>query len=296
MEEVSYYPGCSLGATARDYEDSLVEAAALLGIKLVELPDWNCCGATAGHSLDHRVALNLAARNLALAIDRPQPLVVPCALCFNRLKTAQAELRESSDLVIEEIARLGTDYDRVQVIELNKFLTTPEILLRAEANRKTSLSGLRPVCYYGCQGQRPPKVTGNLEYENPQGLDRLLAALGAEVLDWPFKTDCCGASHAMARPDVIFTLVGKLYDRALSVGANCVVTGCQMCQANLDMYQTEIAREMGREIYLPVLYFTELLALALGSKDIGRCFNRHLVSPKELFSKAELPRYIQEKL
>ena len=282
MIEVSYYPGCSLEATARDYAESVAGAAELLEIKLVELPDWNCCGATAGHSLDHRITLNLGARNLGLAIGRPQPVVVPCALCFNRLKSAQAELLKDVSLVTPEIARLGTDYGRVEVVELNSFLTSPELVALAEEKKVRDLEGLRPVCYYGCQGQRPPRVTGRSDYENPQGIDRLLSALGAEVKDWPFKTDCCGASHAVPRPDIVYRLVGHLYDRALEYGANCIVTGCQMCQANLDMYQQEIAAEMGREVYLPVFYFTELLGLALGHRDASRWLGRHFVSPKDL--------------
>jgi len=288
VREVSYYPGCSLEATARDYEESIEGTAELLDLKLVEITDWNCCGATAGHSLDHRVALNLSARNLALAARGPQPTVVPCALCFNRMKTAQAELLADDSLVTEEIGALGRDYGQVQVTELNEFLTTPEMIGLIQSKKVRDLTGLKPVCYYGCQGQRPPKITGNKEYEHPTGLDRLVRALGGEVIDWSFKTDCCGASHSIPRPDIVFTLVGKLYQRALEVGANCVVTGCQMCQANLDMYQTEIAAELGREVYLPVFYFTELIGLALGHQKTGRWLKRHLVSPRELLGAAGL--------
>ena len=288
MIEVGYYPGCSLEATARDYAESVAGAAELLDIRLVELPDWNCCGATAGHSLDHRLALNLGARNLALAASGPQPVVVPCALCFNRLKSAQVELVEGASQLTPEIARLGTDFKAVDVLELNEYLTSPDMIARAEARRVKDLKGLRPVCYYGCQGQRPPKVTGRTDYEDPNGLDRLLKALGAEVADWQFKCDCCGASHAVPRPDILDVLVGKLYDRALRAGANCIVTGCQMCQANLDMYQTRIARNMGREVYLPVFYFTELLGLALGHGDVFRWLKRHFVDPARLLAECGL--------
>ena len=266
MVEVSYYPVCSLEATARDYAESVAGVAELLDIKLMEIPDWNCCGATAGHSLDHRISLNLSARNLGLSLNQPQPIVVPCALCFNRLKSAQKELIEDHSAVTPEIARLGTDYDRVEVVELNNYLTSPEIMALIEKRKVTSLNGLRPVCYYGCQGQRPPGVTDREDYEHPEGLDRLLKLLGAEVKEWSFKTDCCGASHSLARPDIVFTLVGRLYNHALEAGANCIVTGCQMCQANLDLYQEEISKEMNREVYLPVFYFTELLGVALGHR------------------------------
>ncbi|MBW2053199.1 MAG: hypothetical protein JRI85_13290 [Deltaproteobacteria bacterium] len=147
---------------------------------------------------------------------------------------------------------------------------------------------MKPVCYYGCQGQRPPKITKHPNPENPMGLDNLMSALGAEVRDWSFKTDCCGASHSLARPDILYKMVGDLYRRALEAGANCFVTGCQMCQANLDLYQKEIAAEMGEEVYLPAFYFTELIGLALGHKDAKRWLHRHMVNPKALLSEANL--------
>ncbi|MCF8041670.1 MAG: CoB--CoM heterodisulfide reductase iron-sulfur subunit B family protein [Desulfarculaceae bacterium] len=297
MPEVSYYPGCSLEATAKDYAESVEGVCEALDIELRELPDWNCCGASAAHSLDHRAALNLGARNLALAAQGPSPLVVPCALCYNRLASARHELLEGDDLVIDEIKALGGGYAGVEVVELNDYLSSPEVTALAK-QRATDLdlSGLKAVCYYGCQGQRPPAVTGKADYENPQGLDRLLGALGVTVMDWPFKTDCCGASHSVPRPDLVFTLVAKLYKRALDQGANCIVTGCQMCQANLDMYQEEIAKQMGKQVYLPVLYFTEVMGLALGIDETPKWLKRHLVSPKGLLEKAQLPRQTWERL
>ena len=160
------------------------------------------------------------------------------------------------------------------------------MIARIESLKKRDLSGLKAVCYYGCQGQRPPKITGRQDYEHPQGLDNLLRALGAEIFDWSFKTDCCGASHSVPRPDIVDRLVGRLYEKALDAGANCIVTGCQMCQGNLDMYQARIAKSIGRDVYLPVLYFTELIGLALGHGDVGKWMKRHMVSPEPLLAAA----------
>jgi heterodisulfide reductase subunit B len=213
---------------------------------------------------------------------------VPCALCFNRLKAGQHQLaRGGAAELLPEVAGLG-DPAAARVEELNSFLAADEMAGRIKGLQKRSLGGLRPAVYYGCQGQRPPAVTGHPSPENPTGLDRLLASLGAEVVDWPFKTDCCGASHSVARPDLVHALVGRLYTAALERGANCLVTGCQMCQANLDLYQQEIAAELGREVYLPVLYFTELVGLALGHARAGRWLGRHLVSPAPLLAEAGL--------
>jgi heterodisulfide reductase subunit B len=144
------------------------------------------------------------------------------------------------------------------------------------------LTGLKAVGYYGCLASRPPDVTGKVDYENPEDLERLLQVLQAEPLDWSFKTDCCGAGLAMSRPDLIDTLVGRLYDRALAAGAECFVVACQMCQANLDLSQGRIAKKTGNKYYLPVFYFTELIGLALKHPETEGWLARHLVDPRPL--------------
>lgn len=288
MKKVSYYPGCSLKASAHDYAESIAGVVALLDIKLVEVPDWNCCGATAGHSLNLKASLNLAARNLAIARRGPQPLLVPCALCFNRLKSAQAELAHNQAALIPEVAVLGGDCQAVRVREFNDFLSSPEMLVNIENRKVRDLAGLKVVCYYGCQGQRPPKITGRPQYENPTGMDRLLGMLGAEVLDWPAKTDCCGASHAVPRLDIVHALAGRLFSQALERGAQVIVTGCQMCQANLDLYQPEIAGQLKWPLNMPIFYFTEFIGLALGHPRAERWLKRHMVDPRPLLKQAGL--------
>ena len=121
-----------------------------------------------------------------------------------------------------------------------------------------------------------------MDYENPEDLEQLLQVLQAEPLDWSFKTDCCGAGLAMSRPDLIDTLVGRLYDRAVAAGAECFVVACQMCQANLDLSQGRIAKKTGKNYYLPVFYFTELIGLALGHPEAAGWLARHLVDPRPL--------------
>ncbi len=278
MPTVGYYPGCSLEGTARDYAASIEEVSRRIGIELVELDDWSCCGATAAHSLDHELAIALPARNLLLAQQQGlEDLTAPCALCFNRLKTAEKELKKNPPQDPASAAGLT-----VRVWDLVDYFSRPDILEEIERRIVRPLEGLRAVCYYGCMVNRPPKVTDASAWENPTNMDRLVQVLGATVLDWPFKTDCCGASHAVARPDLVTALVGKLFRRALDQGANCLVVSCQMCHANLDLYQERIARAEQLPLPMPVFYFTDLIGLALGESSARDWMRRHRVDPEPL--------------
>jgi heterodisulfide reductase subunit B len=272
--KVSYYPGCSLEGTAADYAASIAAITPLMNVELAELEDWNCCGASAAHSINHQLSLELPTRNLALARKTGLDLVVPCALCFNRLKAAE-KAEPHGD-------QPAPPTNGGKVWDLLEFLTQKSFLTMLSQKIARPLTGLKAVGYYGCLASRPPEVTGKVDYENPEELEKLLQVLQAEPLDWSFKTDCCGAGLAMSRPDLIDTLVGRLYDRALATGAQCFVVACQMCQANLDMSQGRIAKKTGKAYYLPVFYFTELIGLALGHPDTGGWLARHLVDPRPL--------------
>ena len=281
--KVSYYPGCSLEHSAKDYEESIETVAALLDVQLEEVPDWNCCGATAAHSINEQLALALPARNLVNAEVKGQDVVVPCALCFNRLKVAEHAL------LGPDAATLGLDYQgKIKVWDLLDYLTQEPVLAQIKGKLKKPLGGLKTVCYYGCVVARPPKITNRRDYENPTNMDRLLKDLGANPYPWSYKTDCCGAGFTISRPDIIDTLVQKLYDRALEAGAECFVVSCQMCQANLDIPQERIGKKAGKKYYLPVLYFTELIGLALGHPDVKTWFSRHFVDPVPLLQRKGL--------
>jgi heterodisulfide reductase subunit B len=145
--------------------------------------------------------------------------------------------------------------------------------------RVKPLSGLKVACYYGCLTVRPPKVTGIREYENPQHMDRLMKCLGADPIPWSYKTDCCGASLVMTRTDIVRKLNDRLLSMAMEAEADCLVTGCPMCQANLDTRQEELEKETGKKYHLPILYFTELMGLALGHRDAKKWFGRHITDP-----------------
>jgi heterodisulfide reductase subunit B len=278
MMKVTYYPGCSLEGTAADYAASISGIAPLLEVELVELYDWNCCGASSAHSLNADLALQLPARNLALAAKAGRrDVVAPCALCFNRLKTAEKAL-QGPDAV-----SLGVAYEGdLKIWDLLDYLTQ-DAFLEALAPKVTHpLLNLQAVCYYGCLAARPPAVTDKADYENPRNMERLLEVLKASPLDWSLKTDCCGAGLAMAQPEIIDTLVQRLYERALATGAECFVVSCQMCQANLDLAQERISQKFGKDYYLPVFYFTELIGLATGHADAPKWLARHLVDPMPL--------------
>lgn len=282
--QVSYYPGCSLEHSARDYNESIFGVARLLGLELAEVDDWNCCGATAAHSINDYLALALPARNLVRAERQGRDVVVPCALCFNRLKAAEKALRGN------KAKALGLEYQgKIKVWDLLDYLTQPAMLAVIKEKLVKPLQGLKAVAYYGCLVARPPKITDHQEdYEDPQNMDRLLKLLGADPYPWSYKTDCCGAGFTISRPDIIDTLVQRLYDRALEAGAECFVVSCQMCQANLDLPQERISRQAGKQYYLPVLYFTELLGLALGHPEVRTWLSRHFVDPEPLLRRRGL--------
>jgi heterodisulfide reductase subunit B len=150
------------------------------------------------------------------------------------------------------------------------------------------LSGLKAVCYYGCLPVRPPKLTGIKNYEDPQHMDRLIKQLGVEPIQWSYKTDCCGASLMVTRMDVFLQLIGKILSKAKESGADCVVVGCSMCQMNLDTRQEDLERELGKNFDIPILFYTELMGLAMGHPDAGKWFKRHFKDPVGVLSAREL--------
>ena len=272
----TYYPGCSLEGTAKDYAESILGICQVLGIELEEIPDWNCCGATAAHSINHRAGIALAARTLNLAAEMPHSdMLVPCPMCFNRLKTAADALGR------DQVDRYGlTLSDSIPKIwDLAAFFSQEKMLQDLARKIQTPLQGLKTVCYYGCMANRPPDITGAADFEDPQALDRIVAKLGGTAIPWPYKTDCCGASQALSLEDIETRLVEKLLHMARRVGAQAIVVSCQMCQANLDMYAVRAGGDSAKASALPIYYFTELIGLALGVKGVKKWLARHMTDP-----------------
>ena len=265
----AFYPGCSMEGTARDYQLSTLAVAKVLGIDLPEIPDWICCGSTAAHSSDPLLAAALPAQSLLAAKKMPSDggqtkVAVACAACFSRLKIANLEIAAHPEVRTQVAQALGSDYDgAIPVLHLLEILAR-EIGPKAIAAKvKRRLNGLKVVCYYGCLLSRPPQVAFD-DVENPTLMDQLLNAVGAEALDWPHKTECCGASCSITEPAIVQELGEKILSMAKAAGADCIVTACPLCQLNLDMRQKDIENKYGQHYALPVFYFTQLLGLALG--------------------------------
>ncbi len=249
---LAFYPGCSLEGMASDYAESIEAVFRRLEVDLVEIEDWSCCGATAAHSLSEAMAVALPARNIAAAEKLGLDIVVPCANCFNRMRFSQVMIEKG----IYDVPWPVTG--KIKIHDMTRLLAEEKMLDKISQGTVRPLSGLKLVSYYGCQMVRPPRITGFTDYENPQTLDRLAAAVGAEALDWSYKTTCCGASIGIGRRDIQETLTRKLLIKARQAGAEAIVVSCPLCQANLDLIQ---AKESGPAT--PVFYFTELLRLAL---------------------------------
>ncbi|HEY49699.1 MAG TPA: heterodisulfide reductase subunit B [Dehalococcoidia bacterium] len=280
----SYYPGCSQLATAEEYDVSARLVSRKLGIELRELEDWICCGASAAHSTDHWLSLALPAHTLKQAEEAGLPLAVPCAMCFSRLKFALHELenKETRDIVshiIEKELSTAVAVEPMLKILADESLPIPVV---------KPLSGLKVACYYGCLLVRPPEVVKFDNAENPQTMERLMQRLGAEPINWGLKTACCGAGVAFPRLDVVLKLSYRLLSLIKASGADCVAVACPMCHANLDMYQKDMKAKFGEKLDLPVLYFTQLMGLALGFSPKELLLNKHITNPLPMLRKKEL--------
>jgi heterodisulfide reductase subunit B2 len=283
---VAYYPGCSLHSTGIEFDISTRAACEAIDLRLIEPRGWVCCGSSAAHRTDPAAAVRLPLENLAIIEQSGfDEVTMPCAACFNRHKAALHEMREAPAAKAEAEQAVGYAYqDTVEVTTLIEAMLQHVGAEAVAAKVKRSLAGLRVVCYYGCLLTRPPEVTGAEHPENPTDMDTLVAALGAEVVDWSYKTCCCGAAHSLTRPDIVLKLSHDLLDHAREAGADVIAVACPLCHANLDARQFQ----MGLDEPLPVLYFTQLMCLALDLPDKAAALNKNLVDPRPLLAEKGL--------
>jgi len=283
----SYFPGCSSSeGGAKAYGQTAQEVSKVLDARLVELEDWNCCGSTPSSSVDELGSFCLVSRDLALAEKKGLDMVTPCSACYVIFNQANASLKEYPKLkakVDQALAAANLEYHgTVKVRHLLEVLVNDVGYDAIRAKVVKNLGGLKVAPYYGCQIVRPQ--TGFDHPENPQSLDRLIASLGGEPTRFPLKTRCCGGSLIISEEGLALDLMRKLFDSAVSNGAQCLVTVCPLCQTNLDAYQSRVNRQFNTSFHLPVLFFTQLMGLALGLNDDDLCLKTNIVSPKELLA------------
>lgn len=293
-----YYPGCALKGTGRAYEESVLAIFAALDVELEELADWNCCGATAYMSIDEMKSFALAARNLALAEQQDSPettLVAPCSGCYLVLTKAQHYLQEYPDVgrtIDQALREAQLNYSRRVHIRHPLDILVNDIGLQAIASKvQRPLSGLKVACYYGCQIVRPYAAFD--DQVNPMTMDQLMRALGAETVDWPLKTRCCGGSLIGTVPDVGLPLSYILLKEAQKRGADVVATACPLCQFNLECYQDQMGQRYKERMQFPVAYFSQLVGLALGLPERKLGMQRLFVPLKRELVASEGGQYVR---
>lgn len=281
--EFSYYPGCSLHATGIEYDASTRAVFEALGVRLFELNDWVCCGASSAHSTSGELAINLPAVNIAIAQEAGRgDLVAPCAACFNRTKAADYVLRHDAARRAQIEDAVDFKYTGGVRVRNPLDVVINDIGLETVAGKVTrSLKGLKVVSYYGCLLVRPPKL---VEFDNPEHpivMNRILQTLGADVKEWSYAVDCCGGSASLPRADIATKLVTGLADHAREAGAEAIVTACPLCQMNLEMRQANRPQ-------VPIFYFTELMGLAFGLPGVPGWLSKHLIEPTGVLKAAGL--------
>jgi len=266
MKEFAYFPGCSLEKMAVSYHTSAIETTKKLGIKLRELDDWNCCGSTTYFYIDELLAYTLCARNLAIAEKTGLDVVAPCSACYKNMFFTAAHLKKDPDLAehvnfaLEEDDLHFNGTIRVKhLIEVFAQDIGPEQL---KSKVTKPLEGVKVATYYGCQINRPQKDKEDVE--NPMYFEELMTSIGATAVSYPLKMRCCGGSLILSSRTAALAMVRNLLQSAIDAGASVIATACPMCQNNLECYQQQVNLEFGTKYSLPIIYFTQLIGLALG--------------------------------
>jgi heterodisulfide reductase subunit B len=275
--KIGYFPGCSLQGSSRDFAESLTVVTRALGIELLEIPEWNCCGASSAHMTDHLLSIALPANVLAKAARAGMnEVVAPCASCYSRLVIARHEIEASATLKAEVEKVLAGPLPDLPVVKNILELLAP---FADTITQKTVKKFTQTVaCYYGCLLVRPAKVTKFDQTENPVEMDKLVVAAGGKTIDWNFKTECCGASFSVSRTDVVGRMGSKILRDASERNAEAIVVACPMCHSNLDLRRGAMNKVLGgKATNIPVLFITQVIGMALGisGKELG--LSRHFV-------------------
>jgi len=281
--KLAYYPGCTLHGTAREYDASTKAVCKAAGIELTEIEDWNCCGALEA-IFDKELSMGLSARNNFKAQKTGLDLVVPCSICSHNLSRADKAMKTDSGFRAKIEKALGEKYTGVNIKHLLDVVVNDLGTETLATKFKKSLNGIKAVPYYGCLLIRPSEVSKFDNPENPTSLDDIIKATGAECLPFTQKTKCCGGNLLMSKQDYAFILTKKLFDEAKAAGANCIVVACPMCHMLLDGQQGMIEKAHNTVIDMPVLYFTQLIGLAMGLDEKELELDKNMVSASKLIA------------
>ncbi len=274
----SFFPGCSLKASGHENTLSLLKFCHGVNVELKELDDWNCCGSSSAHSINHGVARDLPLRNLSLAPEG-RPLLIACPSCLIRLKQAYFNLKKDKDLREKYERDWGRPFDpNLEIIHF--FELFRGIRLRDYIqNPKETLKGLRVAPYYGCMLSMPPDLRRSPSYYGL--MEDVLGRLGAQVIPFGLETRCCGTYLSVAKPELAQTVVTQIVSKSMDAGAECLVTACAMCHLNL-----EIRCSLKHPI--PTFHFSELISMALGEEERKKWFPKHIVDPIPLLKSRRL--------
>lgn len=286
MKKFAYFPGCSLEKTAQSYHLSALESTRKLGIELQELEDWNCCGATTYFHVDELLAHTLSARNLAIAEQQGLDLVAPCSACYKNSYFTNHHLKDDPDLADHINYALEEDdlafSGRVGVHHLIEVFVDEVGFEEIKDRASQPLEGLQVAPYYGCQILRPRKNDENVE--EAEFFEDLLSVVGAIPVPFPLKLHCCGGSLILTNRQAALSMVRNLLKNATDNDAHVIATACPLCQVNLEVYQGQVNQDFGTDFSIPVLYFTQLIGLALGIPRRRLGIGRELVSALPLLS------------
>ena len=285
----AYFPGCFLSSSAYDYNLSFKYVARALGIDLVEVRDWVCCGASSAHATSHLLSLALPVLNLSHAEkDGFTKVIAPCSVCLSRFKAANTELEQNSELKEKMYQVFDYKYQgKVKVYHPLEVFHEMGLDKIQERVRK-KLTGLKVACYYGCLLTRPPQIAQFDNVEDPQSMDSIIRGLGATPIDWSFKTECCGVSMTFTLSDIVLKRSNDILREAKEAGANAIAVCCPLCQANLDGRQRQIEEVYKTRYGIPIIYITQLMGLAFGAfpKEVG--IQKLITSPREVLGSVGL--------
>jgi len=280
MFRLGYYKSCSLHSSSKNYALSVESFFRSLNIELVMIKDWNCCGASSAHGTDELLAKALSVRNLALAEkERITTLMVPCSACYSRMFEASETMDKNNLKEMNEIISPLEYKGTVRVKNILEVLWDDIGLAHIIESHVKTLAGLPLVCYYGCYLTRTPGCSSD-NRENPMVMEKILRAIGGEPLDWPYKTDCCGAGLSITEEELSLKLCEKLLDTAVDRGAKAIVTTCPLCHTNLEMGQIRL-----KKYSIPVFYITDLLGLAMGHNPGRNHWGKYFIDPWKIVKK-----------